>query len=113
MMYAYKEKASETSIGSHNLRDVLECCKIEEGDSMFLVVRVYFCWTLIKQRLKFKEGEFKVLRFKADSDEKRDQWIQAINFAKELLDPTAAVEIKSADVQLFKDVISSTLTLNN
>jgi hypothetical protein len=54
-----------------------------------------------------------VLRFKADSDEKRDQWIQAINFAKELLDPTAAVEIKSADVQLFKDVISSTLTLNN
>jgi len=91
ILYCYKDKSSETSMGSHNLREVIHCGPMEGDDLIFYI------------QIKQKEGEPKEIKYRADSTDKRDQWIAVITDCMSLPDPKAMVGVSASDFQFYKD----------
>mmetsp|Transcript_11502 Transcript_11502/g.9937 ORF Transcript_11502/g.9937 Transcript_11502/m.9937 type:complete len:177 (-) Transcript_11502:234-764(-) len=89
VLYCYKDKNSESSLGSHKLENCIGCGPEQKDEFIFFI------------KLQTKDGE-KFLRYRADTIEKKEMWITAINNQRERGEDTM-VEVNAEDAEFYKD----------
>jgi len=91
VMYFYKSKSSETSLGSYKLKEVVECAAVENDPVTFFI------------KIQTKEDGIKRLCFIADTQDRRDHWVEGINHAR-TVDENAMLEVYASEINFFKDI---------
>jgi hypothetical protein len=90
MFYCYKDKSAETSLFTYIIKDITQCIALEGEEPMFSI------------KIKQKDGE-KESRYRADSPEKRDQWVACIKLCMLTPDAKAMFEVSESEAQFYKD----------